>query len=89
MGARMGCARCPLHIPALREINATPELTSSLAAPSSAQLIFIKLNICAVLCKGRNISQNAREAPRRAAQPPPCRGAPLSQRGRESSEAEF
>lgn len=63
--------------------NATPELTSSLTAPSSSQLIFIKLNICAVSCKGRNINQDVRGASMRAAltagqaRPPPCHGAPV------------
>lgn len=72
------------------------KMTSSLTAPSSSQLIFIKLNICAVLCKGRNINQNVRGASRRAAltagQAPATSlpwGTSVPQRRRESSEAEF
>lgn len=81
------CMGCPLNFPALREINATPELTPSLPAPSPSLLILAKLNICAVLCKGRNINQNVHGAPRRAAlppcqaRPPPCHGHHCHTRG--------
>lgn len=38
-------------VPALTGINASPELSSSLSAPSASQLIFPKLSICAVLSR--------------------------------------
>lgn len=47
------------------------ELTSSLTAPLASQLIFIKLNIRAVLCKGRNIKQKVQEGGSRGADLPP------------------